>query len=80
MLLLSNFVFLVLFYLDDRAIGVRSLAEAKDFSSILCVQTVSGAHPHSSPMGTGGPLPGDKARPGRDADNSPPSSAEVVNE
>jgi hypothetical protein len=31
-------------------------------------------------MGTGGPLPGGKARPGRDADHSPPSSAEVQNE
>jgi hypothetical protein len=31
-------------------------------------------------MGTGGPFPGSKARPGRDADHSPPSSAEVVNE
>jgi hypothetical protein len=28
-------------------------------------------------MGTGGPFPGDKARPGLDADHSPPSSAEV---
>jgi hypothetical protein len=27
-----------------------------------------------------GPFPGAKARPGRDADHSPPSSAEVVNE
>jgi hypothetical protein len=27
-----------------------------------------------------GPFPGGKARPGRDADHSPPSSAEVVNE
>jgi hypothetical protein len=53
---------------------------AKDFSSILCVQTGSGAHPASSPMGTGGPFPGGKARPGRDADHSPPSCAEVVNE
>jgi hypothetical protein len=66
--------------LDDRAIGVRSPAGAKDFSSILCVQTGSGAHPVSSPMGTGGPFPGGKARPGPDADYSPPSSAEVVNE
>jgi hypothetical protein len=66
--------------LDDRAIGVRSPAGADDFSSILCVQTGSGAHPTSSPMGTGGPFPGGKARPGRDADHSPPSSAEVVNE
>jgi hypothetical protein len=31
-------------------------------------------------MGTGGPFPGGKARPGRDADHSPPSSAEVKNE
>jgi len=31
-------------------------------------------------MGTGGPFPGGKAQPGRDADHSPPSSAEVVNE
>jgi len=26
-------------------------------------------------MGTGGPFPGGKVRPGRDADHSPPSSA-----
>jgi len=31
-------------------------------------------------MGTGGPFPGGKARPGRDVDHSPPSSAEVKNE
>jgi hypothetical protein len=31
-------------------------------------------------MGTGGPFPGGKARPGRDADHSSPSSAGVVNE
>jgi hypothetical protein len=67
--------------LDDRAIGVRSPAAAKDFSSILCVQTGSGAHPASCTMGTGGSFPrGVKARPGSDADHSPPSSAEVVNE
>jgi hypothetical protein len=66
--------------LDDRAIRVRSPAGAKDFSSILCVQTGSGAHPASCTMGTGGPYPGGKARLGRDADHSPPSSAEVVNE
>jgi hypothetical protein len=66
--------------LDDRTIEVRSPAEAKDFSSILCVQTGSGAHTASCTMGTGGPLTGGKARPGRDADHSAPSSAEVVNE
>jgi hypothetical protein len=31
-------------------------------------------------MGTGGRFPGGKARPGRDADHSPPCSAEVKNE
>jgi hypothetical protein len=66
--------------LDDRAIEVRSPAGAKDFSSSLCIQTGSGVHPASCTMGTGGPFPGDKARPGRDADHSPPSSAVVVNE
>jgi hypothetical protein len=61
--------------LDDRAIGVRSPAGAKYFSSSLFVQTGSGAHPASCTMGTVG-----KAQPGRDTDHSPPSSAEVVNE
>jgi hypothetical protein len=31
---------------------------AKDFSSSLCAQTGSGAHPASCPMDTGGPFPG----------------------
>jgi hypothetical protein len=55
--------------LDDRAIGVRSPAGAKDFSSNLCVQTGSGAHPASCTKGTG-----------RDTDHSPPSSADIRNE
>jgi hypothetical protein len=63
--------------LDNRAIEVRSPTGAEDFSSSLCVQTGSGAHPASYPVGTGGPFLGGKARPGRDADHSPPSSAEV---
>jgi hypothetical protein len=50
--------------LDDRAIGVRSPAGAKDLSSILYVQTDSGAHPASCTMGTWGTFPGGKARPG----------------
>jgi hypothetical protein len=66
--------------LEDRAIGVRSSAGAKDFSSVLCVQTGSGAHPASCTVVTGCPFLGGKAWPGRDADNSLPSSAEVVNE
>jgi hypothetical protein len=63
--------------LDDREIEVRSPAEAKDLCSSLCVQTGSRAHPVSCTMGTGGPFPGVKARPGRDADHSPPSSAKI---
>jgi hypothetical protein len=67
--------------LDDRAIEVRSLTEAKDFPPNLCVQIGSGStHPASCPVGTGGPFPGGKARPGHDADHSPPYSAEYVNE
>jgi hypothetical protein len=44
--------------LDHRLIGVRSPAGAKNFSSILCVQTGSGAHLAFCTMGTGGPFPG----------------------
>jgi hypothetical protein len=59
----------------DWTAGVRSPTQAEEFSSTLCVRTGSGAHPASCTMCTGG-----KARPGRDADHSPPSSAEVKNE
>jgi hypothetical protein len=60
--------------LDDPVIEVRSPTEAEDFSSSPCVQTGSGAHPASYPMGNGGLFPGGKAQPGRGADHSPPSS------
>jgi hypothetical protein len=66
--------------MDNRAIEVRSPAGAKDFSCSLCVQTGSEAQPTSCIMSTGGPFPGGKARPGRNADHSPPSTAEVENE
>jgi hypothetical protein len=59
---------------------VRSPTEAKDFSSNLCVQTGSGAHSASHTVGTVGSFPGGKARPGGDADHSPPSNAEVKKE
>jgi hypothetical protein len=63
--------------LDDRdSIPGR----AKDSSPSTCVQTGSGAHPASCPMGTGSLLLGVKRGQGRDADHSPPSSAEVKNE
>jgi hypothetical protein len=46
--------------LDDRAISFRFPAEAKGFSSNLCVQTSSGVHPASCLMGVGGPFRGVK--------------------
>jgi hypothetical protein len=46
--------------MDDRAIQVRSPAEAKDFSSNLWVHTGSGAHVASCPMSTGVLSPGVK--------------------
>jgi hypothetical protein len=58
--------FTYFYWLDDRAIEVRSSAEAR--VSVPCT------------MGTGGSFSGGKARPERDADHSSPSSAEVVNE
>jgi hypothetical protein len=60
--------------LDDRVNEVRSPTGAEDFSSSPCIQNGSEAHPPSNPMGTGGPFPGGKARPGCDADHSPLSS------
>jgi hypothetical protein len=60
--------------------GVRSPTQAEDFSSSLCVQTGSEAHPASCPMDTRSPFPGSKARPGRNSDRSPPSNAEIDNE
>jgi hypothetical protein len=59
---------------------VRSLTESEDFSSNLCAQTGSGAHPASCTVGTGGSFRRGKARPGRDADHSPPSNAEIRKE
>jgi hypothetical protein len=54
---------------------VRFPAGAGNSSLHHRVQTGSGAHPPSYPMGTMGSFPGVK-RPGREADHSPPSSAE----
>jgi hypothetical protein len=48
------------YVLDDRAIGARSPAGAKDFLSNLCVQTGSGANPAFCTMGTEGSFPGAK--------------------
>jgi hypothetical protein len=67
--------------LDDRAIGVRSPAGGKGFFPLASVSRLV-LRPTQPPVQwvPGGPFPGGKARPRRDADHSPPSSAEVENE
>jgi hypothetical protein len=69
--------------LDDRAIEVLSPAEAKGLFPLNSVSspTLRPTQPPVQwvPWGRG-PFPGARARPGRDVDHSPPSSAEVVNE
>jgi hypothetical protein len=61
--------------LDDRGSRVRLPAGARNFSLHHHVQNGSGAHPASYPIGTTDSV-GVK-RPGREADHSHPSSAEV---
>jgi hypothetical protein len=50
--------------------------KGQEFSLLHVVQTGSGFHPTSYTMGPGGSFSGVK-RPGREADHSPPTSAEV---
>jgi hypothetical protein len=38
----------------------RGLQEGRNFDFKMCFQTVSGAHPASYPVGTGGSVPSDK--------------------
>jgi hypothetical protein len=64
--------------LDDRGSWVRFPAGAGNFSLLHRIQSDSGTHPASYPVGTGGSLPGVKQL-GREAGNSHPSSAEVKN-
>jgi hypothetical protein len=64
--------------MDDRGSRVRFPAGAGNFSLHHRVQNGSGAQPASYPMTTGGLFLGIKV-PGREADFSPPSSAEVKN-
>jgi hypothetical protein len=61
--------------LDGQKAGVQVLVGLK--VSILHVQTSSGVHPTSCPMGFRELLPGGLKRLGREADHSPPASAEV---
>jgi hypothetical protein len=62
--------------LDDRGSRVQFPAGAGNFSLHHCVQNGSEAHSDSYPMGNRGSFPAVK-RPGRKADHSPLSSAEV---
>jgi hypothetical protein len=65
--------------LDDRTIEVRSPAEAKGFPVTSVSRPALG--PIQPPVQwVRCSFPGAKARLGRDADHSPPSSAEVENE
>jgi hypothetical protein len=57
--------------LDDREVGVR----VPVFFLLHVVQTDSGFHPTSYPMGTEGFSRG--KRPGREADHSPPANAKI---
>jgi len=62
----------------DWTTGFRFPTEA-GLSVHHCVQTGSGAHLYSYTMGTGRGLPLVVKRPGREANHSSPSSAEVKN-
>jgi hypothetical protein len=62
--------------LDDRGSRARFPAGAGNFSFHYRVQNGSGANPASYPMRARGSFPGVKWM-GREADHSPPSSAEV---
>jgi hypothetical protein len=67
--------------LDDRAIGVRFPAGGKGFFLYPVSSPALGPTQPPVQWGTrGGSSPGGKIRPGRDADHSPSSNAEVVNE
>jgi hypothetical protein len=67
---------LLLLLLDDRVSRVRFPAGAGNFSLHRRVQNGSGVHPASYPLGARGSFPGVK-RLGREADHSPPFSADV---
>jgi hypothetical protein len=56
--------------------GGRSSRPGRVKNILHVAQTGSGVHPTSQPMDNSGTSPGIK-RPGREADHSPPASAEV---
>jgi hypothetical protein len=59
---------------------VRSPTEAEDVSSTLCAQPALGPTQRPIQWVPGAPSSGGEVRPGRDADHSPSSSAEVKKE
>jgi hypothetical protein len=63
--------------LDDEAFGFDPWQIQEDFPPAPVSRP---AHPASCSVGTRVSFAGVKARPGRDSDHSPPSSAEVNNE
>jgi hypothetical protein len=65
------------YWLDDRRIEVRFPPGVRAFTLLHSIRTVSGAHPAAYTLGTGA-LSRSVNRPGREANNSPPS-AEVKN-
>jgi hypothetical protein len=78
--LLQGFLYLQLqiyeigYGLDDLGVGVQVPGGVKNVHHIF--QTGSGVHPTSFPVGAGVLSPAVKW-PGREADHSPPTSAEV---
>jgi hypothetical protein len=66
--------------LDVRAMGMIHGRGKRIFPLVCVSRPAFGVHPASHPMGTGGPFPGGKARPGRGADHLPSSSAEDKDE
>lgn len=61
--------------LDNQGVGIR-VPVRQEFSLLKVIQAGSGVHPASYLVGTGGSFSGVK-QPGREADHSPPSSAEA---
>jgi len=66
-------------YIRQRRVGIAQWYSTGNFSLHHCIQTGAGAHPASSPMGTGMLSLGVKWLE-CEADHTPPSSAEVKNE
>jgi hypothetical protein len=64
---------------DGQGDGFWFLTGAKDFSDLHSIQTGSGAHPASYPVGTRGLIPQGVEQMECEPDHSPPSSTKVRN-